>query len=55
MHVKAVDSGTEGIPTLTPGDHRKFHLGSSGGLQAIQDGIWAIVLQGEMTTAQDTA
>ena len=39
-------------PTLTPGDHRQFHLCASGGLQAIQDGIWVIVLQGAMTTAQ---
>ena len=42
-------------PTLSPGDHKQFHLCASGGLQAIQDGIWAIVLQGEMTNSQDTA
>ena len=41
-------------PTLTPGNHKQFHLCASG-LQAIQDGVWPIVLQGEMTTAQDTA
>ena len=42
-------------PTLSPGDHKQFHLCASGGLQAIQDSTWAIVLQGEMTTAQNTA
>ena len=54
MHVKAFVSGPEGI-ALTPGDLKQSHLCASGGLQAIQDGIWAIVLQGKMTNSQDTA
>ena len=55
MHVKALFQELKVWPTLTPGDHKQFHLCASGGLQATQDDIWAIVLQGEMTTAQDTA
>ena len=53
MHVKAFVPGTEGVTRPDPGDQKQFHLCSSGGLQAIQDDIWVIVLQGEMTTGQD--
>ena len=53
MHVKALIQELEVWPTLTPGDHKQFHLCASGGPQAIQDDIWAIVLQGEMNTTQD--
>ena len=49
------DSRYEGMkvwPTQTPGDQKQFHLCAPGGLQAIQDGILAIVLQGETTTGR---
>ena len=39
MHVKAIVPGTEGVTHPTPGDHKQFHLGASGGLRAIQDSI----------------
>ena len=51
MHVEVLFQELKVWPTLTPGDHKQFHL-CAWGLQAIQDDIWAIVLQGEMTTAQ---
>ena len=43
MHIKALFQELKVWPTLTPGGHKQFHLCASGGLQAIQDGIWAIV------------
>ena len=39
MPVKALFQELKVGPTLTPGDHKEFHLCASGGLQAIQDGI----------------
>ena len=54
MQVKALFWEQKAWPTLTPGDHKQFHLCASGGLQAIQDGIWATALQGETPTTQDT-
>ena len=55
MHVKALFQKLKVWPSLTPEDSRQFHLCSSGGLQAIQDDIWATVLLGERTTAWGTA
>ena len=37
--------------TLTPGDHKQFDLQAPEGTASNQDGIWAIVTQGE--TPQD--
>ena len=54
MHVKALIQELEVWPTLTPGDHKQFHLCASGGLQAIHDGFWATVFLGGLTTTQDT-
>ena len=54
MHVKAFVPGTEGMTHPDSRSHKQFHLCALGGLQALQDDIWAIVLQDEMTTAQDT-
>ena len=36
MHVKCMFQELTVWPTLTPGDHKQFHLSASGGLQAIK-------------------
>ena len=54
MLVKALFQELKVGPTLTPGDQEQLHLWASG-LQVIQDDIRALVLRGELTTAQDTA
>ena len=52
MHVKAIVPETEGMTHPDPRRPLTVLAFASGGLQAIQDGIWAILLQGEMNTAQ---